>query len=500
MNLFIPFAIDSHGVLVTANQVERGLKCNCLCPGCGEHLIAKQGTKNVAHFAHSSGGECAAGYESSIHLAIKNIIQKSKSLSLPECNFYTYRGQKDDVHEHYGKSDPRMQYKSDEDFEIKHEHLLSIAHIPSRIISFDSVDLEVDYQDVRPDIICSVGEKKLFIEVAFTHFVDEEKLNKLRRIGISTLEIDVSEFRHSAQSLDVLENIILGNGSQKKWLLNVHATTLAAKDAVLRASRLETRNRAKYEKDLQIQAKFGAIYEATFLYGRQQKIVVKLSKKNISVTIKPQYIDSPPKFRLYDLMLAHNGNFIEKYRKWELVSSSALFFTLAQSFNTDCKFIQWICPPDELDEFFKKIKLAPVQLEDKTDDPIVVTSNVEIQIENNSNLSPAMRALAAARKASDQVLSNRSLSQQQSPNEDPKDVILYYSTKEDFLSLSSNTEKAWEDFQLVQRARNSRTFNGWYYVDFNPTSYFAWLGDLKDSKRLRENWAATDVENGWLIP
>lgn len=37
---------------VGVDEVERGLKCNCICIGCGMNLVSKQGDSNVHHFSH----------------------------------------------------------------------------------------------------------------------------------------------------------------------------------------------------------------------------------------------------------------------------------------------------------------------------------------------------------------------------------------------------------------------------------------------------------------
>lgn len=49
--------------LVHVSEVERGLKCGCVCPACGEVLIARKGNKVVHHFAHKSTIECQYGYQ-----------------------------------------------------------------------------------------------------------------------------------------------------------------------------------------------------------------------------------------------------------------------------------------------------------------------------------------------------------------------------------------------------------------------------------------------------
>ena len=71
------------GKAVHISEVESGLKCGCVCPACGEKLVAKKGDRVAHHFAHYSGHTCEYGFESSLHLAAKDIISKAKKFVIP---------------------------------------------------------------------------------------------------------------------------------------------------------------------------------------------------------------------------------------------------------------------------------------------------------------------------------------------------------------------------------------------------------------------------------
>ena len=68
-----------NGVATYIEDVESGLKCGCTCPSCGEPLVAKKGTKRMHHFAHHAGENCEYGYETSLHLAAKEISNYTTS-------------------------------------------------------------------------------------------------------------------------------------------------------------------------------------------------------------------------------------------------------------------------------------------------------------------------------------------------------------------------------------------------------------------------------------
>lgn len=140
------------GEIVSIDDVESGLKCGCVCPSCGEQLVAKKGKKMMHHFAHYSGHSCEYGYESSLHLAAKDILSSAKKITIPPV---------------FIKFD--NSYKKDE--------LICEA----KEIIIDRVELEKRYDDIIPDIVVYSGGKQLFIEIFVTHSIDDVKLEKLRK-------------------------------------------------------------------------------------------------------------------------------------------------------------------------------------------------------------------------------------------------------------------------------------------------------------------------------
>ena len=68
-----------NGRLVDVSEVERGVACGCVCPGCFTPLVARQGRVNVWHFAHDQlGGSvegCTASSESYLHSVAKHALR-----------------------------------------------------------------------------------------------------------------------------------------------------------------------------------------------------------------------------------------------------------------------------------------------------------------------------------------------------------------------------------------------------------------------------------------
>lgn len=177
------------GLTTHISEVERGLKCGCTCPACGEKLIAKKGQYVTHHFAHQASKDCEYGYESSLHFAAKEILSQSKKMVIPPVyiHFNTY----------------------------KEYILLSEA----KEITIDRVELEKRFDNVVPDVVVYIGTKRLFIEIFVTHRVDEEKLDKLRTADVSTIEIDLSKIDHSIDTEELTELLIKDNAS-KYWKYN----------------------------------------------------------------------------------------------------------------------------------------------------------------------------------------------------------------------------------------------------------------------------------------
>ena len=174
---------------VHISEVESGLKCGCVCPCCKEQLVAKKGNKMIHHFSHSKGTECKYGYETSLHYAAKEIISKYEKFTIPRVNLTL------------------NPYKSNE--------IISEA----KEIKVDKVTLEQRCGDIIPDVIIYSGGKELLVEIFVTHKVDEQKIEKIKNMNISAIEIDLSGISNNI-TIDELSNLIINETKNKYWLYN----------------------------------------------------------------------------------------------------------------------------------------------------------------------------------------------------------------------------------------------------------------------------------------
>lgn len=170
-------------------DVESGLKCGCVCPACGETLVAKKGSKVTHHFAHHAGTNCEYGYQTSLHLAAKDILSKAQRMVIPRVSFTFPGTNKSEI--------------------ISNETEICIDHI----------ELEKRFDDIIPDIVVYSGKKYFFVEIFVTHQVDEKKLDKLKKANISTIEIDLSNVNRMI-SPEELKDVLLQSNNDKKWIYN----------------------------------------------------------------------------------------------------------------------------------------------------------------------------------------------------------------------------------------------------------------------------------------
>ncbi|MCM3390237.1 hypothetical protein M3649_19245 [Ureibacillus chungkukjangi] len=192
MRFKLPYGLKN-GKLVHISEVEKGLKCECVCPGCNSVLIARKGAKTTHHFAHYNGAECSKAVETALHLSAKEILQKHKKIRIPkvivDLNFRT------------------------ENWILSEE----------MYIEFDEIKLEYRLDNIVPDVIVLVKGKPLLIEITVTHKTDSEKLAKIKNAGISCIEINLSKI-NSELSVEDLEEIVIHQIELKNWLHNERVT------------------------------------------------------------------------------------------------------------------------------------------------------------------------------------------------------------------------------------------------------------------------------------
>ena len=182
-------------------EVKTGIACNCICPICLSPLEAKNAGKEwdkplkpgqkIAHFAHSDGSNCKGASESIIHRVAKEVLKETLSLKLPALH---YKG-------------------------VKLKDAL--------IFNFDSCikegRIETDNTFIQPDAILLKNKTELYIEFYKTHLVGESKIEKIKILNKSTIEIDLNEIpilKDGKINKNDIKNYLINSENSRWWLHN----------------------------------------------------------------------------------------------------------------------------------------------------------------------------------------------------------------------------------------------------------------------------------------
>jgi hypothetical protein len=185
----LPFGLLD-GQYCHISQVPRGLQCNCRCPGCNAELVARKGDKTSHHFAHRAKSNCTYRPESSLHDYAKRLISQQQTFLTPSLHV--------------------MVRDNDYGFFVD-------DFIFGRQYTVDASVVEKVYEDVVPDVQLHTDAGIIFVELAVTHFIDRDKRSKLRRIGLPTIEINLSSVALDSP-LETIEQAVLTDISLRKWV------------------------------------------------------------------------------------------------------------------------------------------------------------------------------------------------------------------------------------------------------------------------------------------
>lgn len=187
------------------SEQEKGLKCNCFCPGCGARLQAKIGSgKKQRHFAHNNETcDIIGAQQTALHLLTKDIIEESGEIFLPPLTVKI-----DEIPD-------KDRYKK-----FIHQMPNEMVYVQGKLVKCESVVLEKRISQIIPDVLVKIRGKVCLIEVAVTHFVDREKKNKIKELGYSTIEIDLSSLYESNYTRENICKIITKDSKYKSWIVN----------------------------------------------------------------------------------------------------------------------------------------------------------------------------------------------------------------------------------------------------------------------------------------
>lgn len=163
--------------MVGPEEVNNGLKCQCVCKACGATLVSKQGPKRAWHFAHAVRADCRSGIETAIHWMAKQMIVERREVFSP------------------GRSLSRSVSGAQG---VWKKTIRADVHL-ARVISLDDCVPEKtmgsrdDTGWRRPDVMAIFDGAPIAIEICNTHAVDDEKRQWLEAKNVSVIEIQVTD-------------------------------------------------------------------------------------------------------------------------------------------------------------------------------------------------------------------------------------------------------------------------------------------------------------------
>lgn len=168
-------------------------------------MKARQGTERTWHFAHAKASDCAGAYEKSVHEAAKQMLRDRKQLRLPALSVTVQAY--DAFH--------RLQQESETLFEAKH-------------ITFDTCKTGQVIADVSPDLVGTLRDRQLLIELTVFHRLMPEKADRLKKTGLAVLELDLSQFKTEQATRERLEAALFAREDNRHWVC--HPAVSAAEE------------------------------------------------------------------------------------------------------------------------------------------------------------------------------------------------------------------------------------------------------------------------------
>ncbi len=181
--------------------------------GCDKEMQAVKATKRKAHFRHhvepgSTMGKCTFSDETYRHKLAKEILQIQKNVKVPAVYKYPPRGEE-------GLPNLIAESKFIEAHSVGIEKSF-YENDNGEIVTGSNDDPESKYLLIRPDVTFfgKDGKPILFIELVATHKLTDDKIIRIKRIGIDAIQIAVP--KDSPKSI----SDALNHTNHTKWIYN----------------------------------------------------------------------------------------------------------------------------------------------------------------------------------------------------------------------------------------------------------------------------------------
>ncbi|MCG6489980.1 hypothetical protein K6U37_13580 [Vibrio parahaemolyticus] len=148
--------------LIHIDDVLGGLKCNCVCPGCGDQMVARKGKIKEHHFAHYIVSEKDSCRMTMIHRFFQEYFTVLDFLEIPEIEM------------------------------IVHDTNISI---PRRNLRVLSAQKEIKIGSYRADVLLKTSIGEIIIEICVTHKSTLEKIDYYKINNVAAIEYDFSSYK-----------------------------------------------------------------------------------------------------------------------------------------------------------------------------------------------------------------------------------------------------------------------------------------------------------------
>lgn len=148
--------------LIHIDNVMSGLKCNCVCPGCGDKMVARKGKIKEHHFAHYIVSEKDSCRMTMIHRFFQEYFTILDFLEIPEMEM------------------------------IAHD---TIINIPRRNLRVLSAQKEIKIGSYRADVLLKTSIGEIIIEICVTHKSTREKIDYFKINNLAAIEYDFSGYK-----------------------------------------------------------------------------------------------------------------------------------------------------------------------------------------------------------------------------------------------------------------------------------------------------------------
>ena len=201
----IPFG-ERDGILFRAREVENGLRCGCVCPGCKQPLnAANNGEKVIPHFRHAKSNDCFDGFREGVRRAAVALIAQHKQLMLPAL-IETVR-----VATQCGRL------------------LEEKVELQPVVTTAESVERFVDLDGMRGHAVLHQSDRQLIVRIKLSSRMEHERYRLLKGLDHSSMEIDLNHLTlEQINDPASFEHTVLHDPANRNWIRSIRGERLAA--------------------------------------------------------------------------------------------------------------------------------------------------------------------------------------------------------------------------------------------------------------------------------